>query len=62
MPIVQVAATGAHSAAERSYSKSEVRGKSWEDPVPEGQWISGEITPERMKGWSQRKNNSQLWM
>ena len=23
---------------------------------------SGEITPERMKGWSQRKNNTQLWM
>ena len=24
--------------------------------------ISGEITPERMKGWSQRKENIQLWM
>ena len=24
--------------------------------------ISGEITPERMKGWSQSKNNSQVWM
>ena len=24
--------------------------------------ISGEITTERMKGWSQRKNNTQLWM
>ena len=24
--------------------------------------ISGEITPERMKGWSQRKNNTPLWM
>ena len=24
--------------------------------------ISGEITPERMKGWNQRKNNTQLWM
>ena len=23
--------------------------------------ISGEITPERMKGWSQNKNNTQLW-
>ena len=23
--------------------------------------ISGEITPERMKGLSQRKNNTQLW-
>ena len=24
--------------------------------------ISGEITPERMKGWSQSKNNTELWM
>ena len=24
--------------------------------------ISGEITPERMKGWSQSKNNTPLWM
>ena len=24
--------------------------------------FSGEITPERMKGWSQTKNNTQLWM
>ena len=24
--------------------------------------ISGEITPDRMKGWSQRKNNTQLRM
>jgi len=24
--------------------------------------ISGEITPERMKGWSHSKNNTQLWM
>ena len=24
--------------------------------------ISGEITPERMKGWSQGKNNMQFWM
>ena len=23
---------------------------------------SGEITPERIKGWSQSKNNIQLWM
>ena len=23
---------------------------------------SGEITPERMKGWSQSKNNIQMWM
>ena len=24
--------------------------------------ISGEITSERMKGWSQSENNTQLWM
>ena len=24
--------------------------------------INGEITPERMKGWSQSKNNTELWM
>ena len=24
--------------------------------------INGEITPERMKGWNQSKNNTQLWM
>ena len=24
--------------------------------------ISGEITPERKKRWSQSKNNTQLWM
>ena len=24
--------------------------------------ISEEITPERMKGWSQSKNSTQLWM
>ena len=24
--------------------------------------ISGELTPERMKRWSQSKNNTQLWM
>ena len=24
--------------------------------------VSEEITPERMKGWTQSKNNTQLWM
>ena len=24
--------------------------------------LSGEITPERMKGWSQSKNSTQLWI
>ena len=26
------------------------------------QYATGEITPERMKRWSQSKNNTQLWM
>ena len=26
------------------------------------QYASGEIIPQRMKGWSQSKNNTQLWM
>ena len=26
------------------------------------QCATGEITPERMKRWSQSKNNTQLWM
>ena len=26
------------------------------------QYASGEITPERMTGWSQSKNSTQLWM
>ena len=45
--------------------------KTLKDELPRSvgtqyQWrsveISGEITPERMKGWSQSKNNTQLWM
>ena len=31
-----MSATGAHSAAERSYPTSEVRGRSREDPMPKG--------------------------
>ena len=27
--------------AERSYPTPEVRGRSWEDPKPEGQWPGG---------------------
>ena len=26
------------------------------------QYATGEIIPERMKGWSQSKNNTQLWI
>ena len=32
------------------------------DKLPRLVGQSGEITPERMKGWSQSKNNTQLWM
>ena len=35
--------------AERSYPTSEVRGKSREDPVPEGQWPRG-VTPRQRSG------------
>ena len=30
--------------------------------VPNILEISGEITPQRMKRWSQSKNNTQLWV
>ena len=41
--------TGALSAAERSYPKSEVRGRSWEGPVPEGRRPRG-VTPRPRSG------------
>ena len=37
------------SAAERSYPTSEVRGRSWEDPMPEGQLPRG-LTPRLRSG------------
>ena len=43
------AATGALSAAERSYPMSEVRGRSREDPMPEGRWPGG-VTHVRGQG------------
>ena len=46
---MQAAVTGALSAAERSYPTSEVRGRSWEDPMPEGQWPRG-VTPRPRSG------------
>ena len=33
-----MAGNGALSMAKRSYPMSEVRGRSWEDPMPEGRW------------------------
>ena len=44
-----VAATGALSAAERSYPTSEVRGRSREDPMPEGPRPIG-LTPRQRSG------------
>ena len=44
-----MAATSALSMAERSYPKSEVRGRSWEDPMPEGQQPRG-VTPRLRSG------------
>ena len=43
----QAAATGALSAAERSYPTSEVRGRSQEDPMPKGQPPRGVIPHPR---------------
>ena len=45
----QAAATGALSAAVRSYPMSEVRGGSREDPVPEG-WRPRGVTPRPRSG------------
>ena len=38
------AATGTLSTAERSYPTSEVRGRSWKDPMPKG-WQPRGVTP-----------------
>ena len=47
--IAWAAATGAHSATERSYPTSEVWGRTWEDPMPEGQQPRG-VTPRPRSG------------
>ena len=46
---MQAAVTGALSVAERSYPMSEVRGRSQEDPMPEG-WQPGGVTPRLRSG------------
>ena len=46
-----MAATGALSAAEKSHPMSEVRGRSREDPMPEGPWPRG-VTPRPRSGAS----------
>ena len=45
----QAAATGALRAAEMSYPMSEVRGRSREDPMPEGRGPRG-VTPHPRSG------------
>ena len=42
--ICLAAATNALSVGERSYPTSEVRGRSWEDPMPKG-WQPRGVTP-----------------
>ena len=46
---MQAAATGVPSVAERSHPTSEVRGRSREDPMPEGQRPRG-VTPHPGSG------------
>ena len=45
----RAAATGALGVAERSYPMSEVRGRSWEDPMTEWRRPRG-VTPRRRSG------------
>ena len=47
--LVWAAVTGAFSAAERSYPMSEVRGRSQEDPMPQGRRPRG-VTPHPRSG------------
>ena len=51
-----VAMTGALSAAKRSYPTSEVRGRSWEDPMPEWRWPRG-VTPRPRSGAAAGRSN-----
>ena len=48
-PFDSQSATGAFSAAERSYPTSEVKGRSQEDPMPEGRRPRG-VTPHPRSG------------
>ena len=47
---------GAQSAAERSYPTSVIRGRSQEDPMPEGRWPRG-ATPHPRSGVAARRTN-----
>ena len=53
--IVQAASTGAPSAAQRSHPTSEVRGRSREDPMPEGRWPRGATPHPRSGGAAERR-------
>jgi len=44
-----------HSTAERSYPTSEVRDRSQEDPMPEGQWPRG-VTPRPRSGAAAKRS------
>ena len=48
--LARAAATGAFIMTERSYPTSEVRGRSHEDPMPEGRWQE-ELPHVRGQGW-----------
>ena len=53
--LVQAAATGAFSAAERSNPKSEVRDRSQEDPMPEGRQPRGPTPSPRPGAVARRR-------
>ena len=56
--ICLAAATNALSVGERSYPTSEVRGRSWEDPMPKG-WQPRGVTPRPR--WGAAAENARLW-
>ena len=62
--LAQAAATGAFSAAKRSYPMSEVSGRSREDPMPEGRRPRG-ATPRPRPGaaaWRTYPTSKERWL
>ena len=53
---MQAAVNNALSAAEKSYPTSKVRGRSWEDPMPEG-WQPRGATQRPRPGTAARRSN-----
>ena len=51
-------------SSERSYPMSEVRGRSWENPMPEGPWPRGVIPRSRSGAAAGRSNptSKELWL